>query len=149
MVIQKRRESKRRKESCLIKTTLHNSPSRQSDRKKMMTNVFCFVLFCFNFLFFVICCCFFLESYLIILIWFFSGNFYRKEGNEDGRISTLFLSFIRSLCSEKCLPGLFENSCFSQIRRWNASVIFEVDTSKFGVFKWMISLVSVFKMGCC
>ena len=41
--------------------------------------------------------------------------------------------FTRLLCSEECLPGLFENSCFSQIRRWNALVVFGVDTSKFGV----------------
>ena len=51
-----------------------------------------------------------------------------KEGNEDRRylfeFHLYFGVFTRQLCSEECLPGLFENSRFSQITRWNAWVVF-------------------------
>ena len=31
--------------------------------------------------------------------------------------------FVRLLCSEECLAGLYENRCFSQIRRRNILIV--------------------------
>ena len=67
-----------------------------------------------------------------------------KKEDKDRRylfeFQLYFGAFTRLLCSEECLPGLFECNHFSQIKRLNALVVFVVDKSKV-VFILLVSAV--------